>query len=62
MSIIQENSDKPFVEVLELMAEGVAEQEKTMPDCFEALELIYGFTLPSGAQVQIRMGRDILDD
>lgn len=47
---------------LEDIAAEVVEMEADMPECFEAVAVTYGFTLPSGMQVEIKVGRDILED
>lgn len=61
MSDLERFAEKPFQDVLEYWAETVLEQEATMPDCFNGIVLGYSFTLPSGVQAKIEIGRNIIE-
>lgn len=55
-------TESPFHRVLEIWADEVIEQEKNMPDFCESVEMKHGFTLKNGMQVQVIVGRDILEE
>lgn len=55
-------SESPFYEVLNQWGDEVIEQEKIMPDFCESVEMKHGFTLKNGMQVQVIVGRNILEE
>lgn len=55
-------TESPFHKVLESWADEVIEQEKSLPEFCSGVEMKHGFTLKNGMQVQVIVGRDILED
>lgn len=55
-------SESPFYEVLNQWGDEVIEQEKSMPEFCSGIEMKHGFTLKNGMQVQIFIGRNILEE
>lgn len=55
-------SESPFYMVLNQWGDEVIEQEKTMPDFCESVEMKHSFTLKNGMQVQVIVGRDIIEE
>lgn len=55
-------SESPFYKVLEHWADEIIEQEKDMPDFCESVTANHRFTLKSGMQVRVTVGRDIHDE
>lgn len=55
------NSESPFYEVLDEWGYEVIELNKDLDSHFKAVEMNHGFTLKSGMQVSIKIGKDILD-
>ena len=55
-------TESPFYKVLEHWADEVIEQENSMPDFCSGVEMKHGFKLKNGVQVQVILGRDIIEE
>lgn len=55
-------TESPFYKVLESWADEVIEQEKSMSEFCESVTMNQRFTLKSGMQVRVTIGRDIHDE
>jgi len=58
----QVTSDSPFYEVLNQWGEELIEQEERLSEMFSGIVIGKNFTLKSGVQVKIEIGRDIIEE
>lgn len=55
-------SESPFFEVLNKWGEELIEQEERLSEMFAGIIIGKSFTLKSGVQVKIEIGRDIIEE
>lgn len=55
-------SESPFCEVLNQWGEELIEQEERLSEMFAGIVIGKNFTLKSGVQVKIEIGRDIIEE
>lgn len=54
-------SETPFQEVLEYWGDEIDKVMLHLPEYISGVSAVYNFTLPSGMQVKVEVGRDILN-
>lgn len=54
-------SETPFQEVLEYWGDEIDKVMLDLPEYISGVSAVYTFTLPSGMQVKVEVGRDILN-